>query len=400
LFFACSDSRVVPNLFASTHPGELFLHRNVGNLIPKDCVDKCANGAHKHSSDPEPANEQIEDHKKDDNFVTRPYSAGAAIEFAILNLGVREIIVCGHSSCGAMKASLRGVSGETPHLRQWLYWMEDSRSRYIRKDYTFKLMIGGEIQEVKATFDENLPDYDRLSQLNVLQQLENLTSYSLVQNSPYLHLHAWWFNIPTADIYFFSVSLGKFVLIDTDTATELLAHLGDTSDELKKDMLTRKLTKRDSAKELMNEIKTNYSKMPRSLSDQSLSTLVSREREKEKEKEKERESPIKNVDLRSLSDLTKSPPNFVLPSPLWTQDPSIQKKLVVMDDDKEDESTLTTEQGKQIIDALDRIEHLLKRLETEQERKKKFEQEQQQEQQEQQNKQQQPQKDQQKKTKQ
>jgi len=199
---------------------------------------------------------------------------------------------------------------------------------------------------------------------------------------------------------FFSVSLGKFVLIDTDTATELLAHLGDTSDELKKDMLTRKLTKRDSAKELMNEIKTNYSKMPRSLSDQSLSTLVSREREKEKEKEKERESPIKNVDLRSLSDLTKSPPNFVLPSPLWTQDPSIQKKLVVMDDDKEDESTLTTEQGKQIIDALDRIEHLLKRLETEQERKKKFEQEQQQEQQEQQNKQQQPQKDQQKKTKQ
>jgi len=78
---------------------------------------------------------------------------------------------------------------------------------------------------IPAKIDENLPDYDQLSQLNVLQQLENLTTYSVVKDSTTLHLHAWWFDIKTADIYFFSPARGKFVLIDVDTASELLKKL-------------------------------------------------------------------------------------------------------------------------------------------------------------------------------
>src|ERR1700684_476586 len=81
LFIACSDSRVVPNLFASSDPGDLFVIRNVGNLIPI-----CGEEGHSHSDE----------------------SEAAAIEFALLNLPVAEIIVCGHSECGAMHSLAHG----------------------------------------------------------------------------------------------------------------------------------------------------------------------------------------------------------------------------------------------------------------------------------------------------
>src|SRR3954467_13818539 len=73
LFIACSDSRVVPNLFASTNPGDRFVVRNIGNLIP-------------------PKSLSLEDN-----------SALAALEFSVLELNVTDIIVCGHSECGAIK---------------------------------------------------------------------------------------------------------------------------------------------------------------------------------------------------------------------------------------------------------------------------------------------------------
>src|SRR3954466_9946866 len=81
LFIACSDSRVVPNLFASSDPGDLFVIRNVGNLIPP-----C--GVQGHSASDE--------------------SEAAAIEFALQSLPVAQIIVCGHSECGAMDLLARG----------------------------------------------------------------------------------------------------------------------------------------------------------------------------------------------------------------------------------------------------------------------------------------------------
>src|SRR5277367_1764657 len=67
LFIACSDSRVVPNLFASTNPGDLFVLRNIGNLVPPYCAS------------PEDT------------------SASAVVEFAIFSLNVSDIIICGHS---------------------------------------------------------------------------------------------------------------------------------------------------------------------------------------------------------------------------------------------------------------------------------------------------------------
>ena len=79
LFITCSDSRVVPDLLASTVPGDLFVMRNVGNLIPPATVE----GA-----------------------LTGDLSEASAIEYAILVLKVRSVVVCGHSECGAMKTAI------------------------------------------------------------------------------------------------------------------------------------------------------------------------------------------------------------------------------------------------------------------------------------------------------
>src|SRR5438105_3013495 len=100
LFIACSDSRVVPNLFASTDPGDLFVIRNVGNIVAP-----CGKNG----------------------LSVADESEAAAIEFAVQNLKVSDIIVCGHSECAAMNALVNGRDKVTlPNLKAWLRHGEDA----------------------------------------------------------------------------------------------------------------------------------------------------------------------------------------------------------------------------------------------------------------------------------
>ena len=174
LLVACSDSRVVPNLFASTEPGDLFVVRNVGNLVP-------------------PAGP--------DGRSTSDESEAAAIEFALLTLKVSDIIVCGHSECGAMRAITAGATPPgAPHLADWLRHGQPA---------LHKLRSG-------ATLSPELPPHDRLSQLNVLQQLEHLRTYPLVAaaaRESRVSLHAWWFDIARADVLAFEPREGRFMLL-------------------------------------------------------------------------------------------------------------------------------------------------------------------------------------------
>lgn len=177
LFIACSDSRVVPNTFASTNPGDLFVLRNVGNLVAP-----C--GQHGVSTSDE--------------------SEAAAIEFAIMNLSVSYIIVCGHSECGAMKAIINNRNTiETPNLKNWLRHGEPAVDR----------MRSG------LSLDSTLTDHNQLSQLNVLLQIENIKTYPSVQKrlkEGTLSIHGWWFDIAKADVYAFDSKIKKFILIDED----------------------------------------------------------------------------------------------------------------------------------------------------------------------------------------
>lgn len=169
LFIACSDSRVIAELITQSQPGDLFVVKNIGNIIPPFSAEGSTN------------------------------STAAAIEFAITQLEVEDIVVCGHSQCGAMTALLDDdffaedecgcAPTETPHLRTWLRVAAPVRT-VIDRDYT------------------HLSDPEALitaaSQENVLFALENLHTYPGVASrlaAGKVHLHAWFFRIATAELF-------------------------------------------------------------------------------------------------------------------------------------------------------------------------------------------------------
>jgi len=181
LFIACSDSRVAANLFASTEPGDLFVLRNVGNLIPRADAK---------------------------GVPDRDSSVAAAIEFASIGLKVRDIVVCGHSECGAMKA-LAEHRDVGPALGAWLSHAKDPLRRL----------------EAGARMKADLAPHNHLSQLNVLQQLEHLRSYPIIRErieSGTLRLSAWWFDIAQAEVSAYEDSAERFVVIDEAEGARLL----------------------------------------------------------------------------------------------------------------------------------------------------------------------------------
>lgn len=185
LLIACSDSRVVPNLFASTEPGDLFVIRNVGNLIP-------------------PFRDRNE----------RGLSEGAALEFAALILGVKDVIVCGHSSCGAMEALLAGRRRRRSACLNG--WLASALPALERLDAGARIKAG-------------LSRSNQLSQLNVLQQLEHIRSYPAIGklvSTGTLRLHAWWFDIAAAEVLHFRPDGKGFVAIDETEAARLLEEPG------------------------------------------------------------------------------------------------------------------------------------------------------------------------------
>ncbi|MBK8869935.1 MAG: carbonic anhydrase [Elusimicrobia bacterium] len=169
LFVACSDSRVAVNVFASTDPGDLFVIRNVGNIIPK----------HPNSG-----------------------STVAGLEYALKVLNVRHVIVCGHSDCGAIRA-LAQVPGLLPEgpLRRWLRHAE----------------------AIAQTGETSLDD---LSKKNVVHQMANLFTHPVVKErvtSGTLSLHGIWFDIRKADVYYLEGD--TFVLIDDSEGNKILEQL-------------------------------------------------------------------------------------------------------------------------------------------------------------------------------
>lgn len=179
LFIACSDSRVAVNVFASTDPGDLFVVRNIGNMVPPL--------------------EDIGGETED--------SSVAALEFALNNLSVPSIVICGHSECGAMEAIAGGRKNvKTPNLRNWLRFGDLAWQRCQAK--------GSE-----------LAPHNHLSQENVLLQVEHLKSYPQVREriaAKKLQIHALWFELSQADVYIYDQDLKKFVLIDEEHVAKIL----------------------------------------------------------------------------------------------------------------------------------------------------------------------------------
>lgn len=167
LFITCSDSRIDPNLLTRSQPGELFILRNAGNIVPPHGA---ANGGE-----------------------------AATIEFAVAGLGVKDIVICGHSHCGAMKGLLQPESVATlPTVASWLSHAEATR-RIVTDNYGH---LDGD-RLVTATVEEN-----------VLVQLENLRTLPVVASRLVrgdLHLHGWVYKIETGEVFAFDSTSGQFV---------------------------------------------------------------------------------------------------------------------------------------------------------------------------------------------
>lgn len=163
LFIGCSDSRLVPYLLTGAGPGELFLVRNVGAFVPP--WDR-SQGFH---------------------------GTAAAIEFAVLSLAVRRIVVCGHSHCGAVRALYAGVPAGAPNLQRWLD-------------------LG---REAVLPLAEPGPEaWHRTEQRAVVLQLERLMDYPMVRErveAGTLALHGWHYVIEEGEVHVFDLAAGGFV---------------------------------------------------------------------------------------------------------------------------------------------------------------------------------------------
>ncbi len=167
LFITCSDSRIDPNLLTRSQPGDLFILRNAGNIVPPHGA---ASGAE-----------------------------AATIEFAVAGLGVKDIILCGHSHCGAMQGLLQPEKlASLPALTAWLSHAETTK-RIIQDNY--KHLEGHKL--LTATIEENV-----LVQLEHLRTLPAVAS-RLVKGD--LHLHGWVYKIETGEVFAYESSSGQFV---------------------------------------------------------------------------------------------------------------------------------------------------------------------------------------------
>jgi len=167
LWIGCSDSRVVPELITGADPGELFDVRNIANVVPPAASAACA--------------------------------TGAAIEYAVIHLEVRHIVVCGHTECGGIKA-LEATPEPTnePHIASWLELARPAREKVLNSDV--------------AETDR----YLETIKTNVLMQCENLRSYPCVaggERSGELSIHPWLYDLHTGRILAFDASSAQEVAV-------------------------------------------------------------------------------------------------------------------------------------------------------------------------------------------
>lgn len=166
LFITCSDSRVDPNLITNSQPGELFIVRNVGNVVPTRDL---------------------------------PGGTAAAIQYAVEVLNVQNIILCGHTQCGALKAILDPDS--VTHL--------EYVSRWVKSTISVKNVI-----EEKYSHLEGEAKLTAAIQENVLAQLEHLREYPFVaerMDAGKLHVNGWIFDVGRGEVFDYDPEYGEFL---------------------------------------------------------------------------------------------------------------------------------------------------------------------------------------------
>ncbi len=172
VFIACSDSRVVPNLMVQAEPGDLFIIRNAGNIVP-------------------PAGSSYG-------------GTTASLEYAVVALGIRDVIVCGHSNCGAMNGVLHPEALENmPAVRQWVSYADLARRAAVEA-------------HPGATDEEML---ERVVDYNVIAQVRNILTFPFVRplvEKNELELYGWVYDIASGRVKGLDASGRRFVPLGGD----------------------------------------------------------------------------------------------------------------------------------------------------------------------------------------
>ncbi|MCE3038591.1 carbonic anhydrase [Helicobacter anatolicus] len=178
LFLTCVDSRVVPNLITNSLPGDLFVIRNMGNIVPP--------------------------YKQDSNFRDGYLATTSAIEYALSILNIKNIIICGHSDCGACGAVYEEeeVLNQAPYVKKWIELLEPVKQKVNN------LKPKSKIKQRWLT-----------EQINIEQQLENLMTYPFVEerfDRGELRIYGWYYIISTGQIYNYNMITREFKLINKE----------------------------------------------------------------------------------------------------------------------------------------------------------------------------------------
>lgn len=172
LFITCADSRVVPEMITQTHPGELFVCRNIGNIVP--------------------------------GYGEMLGGVSAVVEYAVLGLGVQLIVVCGHTDCGAMKGLRDGTASlNMPTVEAWLRNAEAARSVVLTRQL-------GHADTVQALVEENV----KLQ----LMHLRTHPSVAARLAEGRLELQGWVYDIEHGQVRIFDEGGGRFQTLAEATA--------------------------------------------------------------------------------------------------------------------------------------------------------------------------------------
>jgi carbonic anhydrase len=174
LFIGCSDSRVIPDLIIQSSPGDLFVIRNVGNFVPP--------------------------FRPDEDY----HATATGIEYAVSVLNVSEIIICGHSHCGAISHLFEPV--ENPSLVHTKKWLD----------------LGGKAKSMALLSLGKNSDKEQLlrvtEKLSVITQIENLLTYPEVKkevDNGTLHIYGWYYDIETGSIDYYDPDGYQFVPLNS-----------------------------------------------------------------------------------------------------------------------------------------------------------------------------------------
>jgi carbonic anhydrase len=178
LFIGCSDSRIVPNLITKTLPGELFVIRNIANLVPV--------------------------YRESQEYL----ATTSGIEYSVKVLNIENIIICGHSNCGGCKAIFMSEkeTAEIPHTRKWLELMGRVKEMVLEKEmHNPALQEGNEEDEAKREL--------MTEQLNIVEQMNHLLTYPYIREKfeqGKINILGWYYIIETGEVFNYDVKKQLF----------------------------------------------------------------------------------------------------------------------------------------------------------------------------------------------